>query len=291
METSPKVSVLVPLYKTQDDVLRTAIESVLGQTYHDFELVLLDDSPVAERKESLVREYKDERIRYEVNEENLGISASRNKLMQLARGEYFAVFDHDDIMLPERLEKQVAYMDQHPEVGVLSSYLGDFTGGVVDDSLPTNHHDICLGLMTYCCVMHTTAMLRRSVIEQTGVRYEQEWSPAEDYALWLSLISKTKFYTIPEVLTLYRFHPTNTSKLQKGKMQECTAGLLALAHERNPRLFKEYVYTANHIILIRLFGFIPLIKAVGRFKRDTIRWVIWLFGICPILIIKRRTRL
>ena len=83
----PKVSVLIPLYKTNDAVLRETIESVLGQTYRDFELLLLDDSPPGARKQAVVEEYKDERIRYEVNEQNLGISGSRNKLMEIARGE------------------------------------------------------------------------------------------------------------------------------------------------------------------------------------------------------------
>ena len=285
----PKVSVLIPLYKTSDAVLRETIESVLGQTYRDFELLLLDDSPPGARKQAVVEEYKDERIRYEVNEQNLGISGSRNKLMKIARGEYFAVLDHDDIMLPTRLEKQVAYMEEHPEVGVLSSYVEWMSNHGINRQ-PTDHHSIRLRLMTSCCVMHTAAMLRRSVIEETGAQYEQRWSPAEDYALWLFLISRTRFHALPEVLTRYRYHENNTSKLQRRKMDACTAGLLALAETQNPLLYKEYIYSVPHIILVRLFGFIPLIKAVGRRKFDTVRWVVWLFNFIPILIIKERMR-
>ncbi len=285
----PKVSVLIPLYKTRDDVLRETIESVLGQTYRDFELLLLDDSPQGERKQAVVEEYKDERVRYEVNEKNLGISDSRNKLMELACGEYFAVLDHDDVMLPTRLEKQVAYMDEHPEVGVLGSYTEWMKSHGINRQ-PTDHHSISLKLMTSCCVMHTSTMLRRSVMELTGARYEKKWSPAEDWALWLFLLSRTQFHNLPEVLTRYRWHEDNTSKLQKNKMEICTTGLLALAETYNPLLYREYIYSAPHIILVRIFGFIPFFKAVGRRNRDTMRWVVWLFNFIPLLVIKQRIR-
>lgn len=285
----PKVSVLIPLYKTCDDVLRETIESVLGQTYRDFELLLLDDSPLGERKQEVVGEYEDERIRYEVNEENLGISASRNKLMRLARGEYFAVLDHDDIMFPTRLEKQVTYMDEHPEVGVLGSYMTSTKHHGITRQ-PTDHRSISLRLMTCCCVAHTTAMLRRSVMEQTGAQYEQQWSPAEDYALWLFLLSRTQFHNLPEALTRYRYHEHNTSKFKKGEMNIRVAGLLALAETSNPLLYKEYLYSVPHVILVRLFGLIPLIKAVGCRNCDTMRWVVYLFNFIPVFVIKKRVR-
>lgn len=109
-----KVSVLVPLYKTQESHLRAAIDSILNQTFGDFELLLLDDSPAGEDLAGIVHSYQDSRIRYVRNEINLGISASRNKLFDLAQGEYLAIMDHDDISLPQRLEKQVAYLDAPP---------------------------------------------------------------------------------------------------------------------------------------------------------------------------------
>ncbi len=104
---TPKVSVLMPLYKTNEAYLREAIDSVLNQTYTDFELILLDDCPT-DTREHVVCTYNDERIRYLKNERNLGITPSRNKLLDLARGEYIAVMDHDDISHPERFAKQVA---------------------------------------------------------------------------------------------------------------------------------------------------------------------------------------
>ena len=116
----PKVSVLMPVYKTKEEYLRAAIESILTQTFTDFEFLILDDCPEDDRG-AVVRSYKDKRIKYFKNNKNLGISASRNKLINMAKGEYLAVFDHDDISLPERLTREAAYLDEHPETGVVAS--------------------------------------------------------------------------------------------------------------------------------------------------------------------------
>lgn len=120
-----KVSVLMPVYKTKEEYLREAISSILNQTFTDFEFLILDDCPDDDR-EKIVKSYQDKRITYFKNEKNLGISASRNKLIDMAQGEYLAIFDHDDISMPTRLEKQVVYLDEHPEIGVVSSFIEKF---------------------------------------------------------------------------------------------------------------------------------------------------------------------
>ena len=112
----PKISVLTPLYNTEPDQLKEMIESVLAQSFSDFEFLLLNDSPDNTELESLVKGFSDPRIRFFSNEENLGISESRNKLLGLASGDYIAILDHDDICYPTRLEKEAAYLDSHPDV-------------------------------------------------------------------------------------------------------------------------------------------------------------------------------
>lgn len=102
----PKISVLTPLYNTEPDQLKEMIESVLAQSFSDFEFLLLNDSPDNAELESLVKGFSDPRIRFFSNEENLGISESRNKLLGLASGDYIAILDHDDICYPTRLEKK-----------------------------------------------------------------------------------------------------------------------------------------------------------------------------------------
>lgn len=105
----PKVSALMSSYKTPEAYLRAAIERILVRTFKNFEFLILDDCQTDDR-EQIVKSYADKRIKYAKNPQNMGISASRNKLIDLSRGEYLAIFDHDDISLPTRLEKEVAYL-------------------------------------------------------------------------------------------------------------------------------------------------------------------------------------
>ncbi len=125
---TPKVSVLTPIYNTNPVHLREMIESILNQTFTDFEFLILNDSPDNRDIEKIVLEYakRDKRVKYAKNEKNMGITPSRNKLLKMATGEYVAIFDHDDISVPTRLEKEVAYLDTHPYVGVVSGWLQYF---------------------------------------------------------------------------------------------------------------------------------------------------------------------
>ena len=111
----PKVSVLMPVYNTKEEFLRESIESILHQTFQEFELIILDDGS-SNDVESIVRTYKDTRIGFYKNEQNLGVAKTRNKLLDLAKGEYCAFQDADDISLPERLEKQVKFLDENREI-------------------------------------------------------------------------------------------------------------------------------------------------------------------------------
>lgn len=102
----PKISVLMPVYKTPEPFLREAVESILNQTAENFEFLILDDCPEDRAAEAVIASYDDARIKYFRNERNLGIAGSRNRLMEMATGDYLAVADHDDVSLPQRLEKK-----------------------------------------------------------------------------------------------------------------------------------------------------------------------------------------
>ena len=153
----PKVSVLMPVYKTDEAYLRVAIESILNQTFTDFEFLILDDCPDDDR-EKVVKSYDDPRIIYAKNERNLGITPSRNKLIEMAKGEYLAVFDHDDVSLPERLEKQVAYMEANPNVGVCGCRLMRMSNHHISRN-PSDNEAIKLALMEVCAVSHSASMI------------------------------------------------------------------------------------------------------------------------------------
>ncbi|WP_418765953.1 glycosyltransferase family 2 protein, partial [Mailhella sp.] len=125
----PRISVLMPVYNTRPEHLREAMDSILSQTFTDFEFLILNDCSTDPQVETVVKSYTDPRIVYAVNERNLGISGARNRLLDMAQGEYLAVMDHDDIALPTRFEKQVAFLDAHPEIGIVGSRVDNMGTG------------------------------------------------------------------------------------------------------------------------------------------------------------------
>ena len=276
-----KVSVLTPIYKTEESFLREAIESVLNQTFTDFEFLLLDDCPEDDR-ESVVRSYSDSRIVYVKNEHNLGISASRNKLIDLARGEYLAIFDHDDICRPERFAKEVSYLDAHPECGVVSGWTKPTCGGV--NAYPEGDHAIKVAMMAGISMWHPAAMVRRSVLEE--IRYEADFTPVEDYMLWMKLIPHTVFHNLQEVMIDYRWHEANTSVVRKRELDAQDLRCKAWAKVNLPELYAECELSRSTERRIRLFG-LPILK-ISSDRRET---VMRLFGRIQLLRISRRFRM
>lgn len=205
----PCVSVLTPIYNSNPSHLKECIESILNQTFSDFEFIILNDSPENNELDKIVESYKDKRIKYFKNDKNLGISRSRNKLIDLAQGEYIAIFDHDDISLPTRLEKQVRFLDENLDVGLVGSWLEKFEipmGGGANkkriSKLPESNIDIQIMLTHTCCIAHTTCMMRKSILLDNNIKYNASYSPAEDYHLFARLMHFTRFYNIQEVLVL-----------------------------------------------------------------------------------------
>ena len=276
-----KVSVLTPIYKTDERHLREAIESVLGQTFGDFEFLLLDDCPEDDR-EKVVRSYDDARIVYLKNDRNCGITASRNKLIDLAKGEYLAVFDHDDICRPERFAKQVAYLDAHPECGVVSGWTKPTCGGV--NEYPESDHEIKVALMHGISMWHPATMVRRSALGD--FRYEEDFSPAEDYMLWMRLVPHTGFHNLQEVVLDYRWHEANTSVVRKRELDAQDLRCKAWAKVNLPELYAEYELSRTTERRVRLLG-VPLVKVSSDWRETRV----WLFGRIPLLRISRRFRM
>lgn len=281
---TPRVSVLTPIYNTKPEYLRECIESILNQTFTDFEFLILNDSPDNTEIEKIVLEYakQDKRIKYSKNERNMGITPSRNKLLKMARGEYLAIFDHDDISVPTRLEQEVAFLDKNPNIGVVSGWLQYF--GEQNEIVKKLEYDadIKILLTENCYVAHTAAMIRKSVLTDNNIEYEEFYSPAEDYRLWAYLMDVTHFYNIQNVLVKYRISNTNTSVIQKTKMIEKHGMIQQLISNKYPLLRKEFEknYDKGTRFRLRLFGFIPVLKI----KSNTI----YLFDCLPIFKIKWR---
>lgn len=246
-----KVSVLMPVYQTKPDYLRAAIESVLSQTFTDFEFLIIDDSPEDTECEKIIHEYADSRIHYLRNNENLGISRVRNLLLKMAKGEYLAIMDHDDISLPTRFQEQVEFLDSNPEYGVCGCQHG-FVGRYDTYHRPVSNDEINYELQTSlrCPLHHPSVMIRSSVMKKNHIHYEERYTPCEDYALWLRLSKVTKLYNLPSVLFVYRDFDNTTHKdlakivSQTKKAHDEILGPVSLV-EKNERAANRYLRIRN----------------------------------------------
>lgn len=199
-----KVSVIMPLYNAEQYV-GECIESILGQSFGDFELIVVDDSSTDGSfavAESYAR--RDPRIRLLRNEQNLGAAQTRNRALDAARGEYVAFMDADDLVVAERLAMQVDFLDRHPEVDLCGSYGTMFfpDGRRKLLKTPLTHEDIAAELLFGCPFGMPSVMMRREAFERSGIRLET--CMAEDYKLWADLSERMRMACIPLSLFLYR---------------------------------------------------------------------------------------
>ncbi|WP_242922468.1 glycosyltransferase family 2 protein [Pontibacter liquoris] len=198
--TTPRITVLMPVYDAAK-FLREAIDSMLQQTFTDFELLILDDGS-RDESVAIVQSYTDPRIRFYQNEQNLGISPTLNKGIELAAAPYIARMDADDISYPDRLQKQYDYLLAHPDCAMVSSLVrvisedGKFIRQDVFESAYYYYN-----LTFICWIYHPTVMYRKDAVQEVGM-YTAAYS--EDFELFWQLSRKYKIYNLPEVLLDYR---------------------------------------------------------------------------------------
>ena len=245
---TPKVSVLMPIFNTREQSLREAIESILDQTFTDFELLIVNDSPQNTDLEHVVRSFTDPRIRYFCNDENIGLERSTNKLISFALGEYVAPFDHDDISLPQRLQAEVDYLDQNPAVGVVSAQFEVFGVENWTSENPISSDDIRQGLEQVSCISHTTAMFRKSVLTDNHIAYEPEFFPAASYRILTRVALVSDVHNLPEVLLRYRMDGTNTS-LQFADERSTARERVRLSYIRHRRDIEQLadLFSFDHV--------------------------------------------
>jgi glycosyltransferase involved in cell wall biosynthesis len=218
MQTA-KVTVLMPVYNTAP-YLKAAIDSILTQTFTDFELLIIDDAST-DGSVDTVKTYTDARIKLIEKPQNTGYTNSLNLGLELATGQYVARMDSDDISLPERFAKQVAFMDAHPEVGVCGTWIKTF--GCPQPAViqyPTSHDRIAIQLFSSSQFAHPSVMIRKSILAGQPVRYDQDMEPTEDFDLWVRLSRVTQLANLPEVLLHYRFHQGQVSATRRSRQIE-----------------------------------------------------------------------
>lgn len=205
----PRVTVLMPIHNAARHVAE-AVDSILGQDFRDFELLIIDDGSVDESV-AVVQSFDDPRIRLERNKRNLGLVATLNRGLELARGEYVARMDGDDISLPGRLAAQVAFLDTHPLVGVCGTQVRTFGERTATLRLPTEPAAIQTQLLVNCCLAHPSVMLRKQLCLQHGLRYDAHYLHAEDWALWQRASFLFPLANLDQVLLEYRVSSSSVS--------------------------------------------------------------------------------
>lgn len=225
MKTIPHISVCMPMYNASR-YLRECIDSVLGQTFHDFEFLIVDDGSTDDSVE-IVELYTDPRIRLIRREHDY--IASLNCLIDEARGEYIARMDADDVMLPNRLQQQFDYMESHPDIDVLGGnimYIGDNTGYAAN----WRGDVTMLQLIEGCVIAHPTVLIRRDALVGNKIHYRHEYVYAEDYALWVELLQcGCRLYNHSDVVLQYRASENQISSLHSHQQMETTAKIKATA--------------------------------------------------------------
>ncbi|MGN6725846.1 MAG: glycosyltransferase family 2 protein [Tepidisphaeraceae bacterium] len=213
----PKVSVILPAYNSER-YIGAAVQSILDQTFGDFEFIIVNDGST-DGTEAILRKFagRDSRIKL-ISRPNTGYVRALNEAAEHASGTYVARMDGDDIALPERFARQVAYLDAHPEAVIVgTSYdLIDHRGRRLrTQHQPTDDAALqrdCLAGTTPLC--HPTTMFRRSSFEQAG-RYDEAFYPAEDLNLWLRLGEIGQLACLPDVLLRYRLHAGSVSETKQ----------------------------------------------------------------------------
>ncbi|KAA3646328.1 MAG: glycosyltransferase [Chloroflexi bacterium] len=230
---APKVSILTAVYNSAA-YLHEAVESILEQSFRDFEFIIVDDASTDATAE-ILDSFTDSRIVRLQNGDNLGLTASLNRALEIARGDYVSRQDGDDISLEHRLTQQVTFLDAHPDVGVLGTQMDimDASGEIVGRyELPQTHGLLAWNLFFDRSFAHPTVMMRRQVLQDVG-GYDESYRVSQDFDLWTRLIQRTRFANLPDVQVLYRNH--------KG----------ALGHRRAEEQYNN-VLRARHALASRL---------------------------------------
>ena len=289
MTQSYLISVLMPVYNTKEEYLRTSIESILNQTFTDFEFIIVNDGST-NNAEEVILSYKDNRIKY-VKQENQGIVGALNNAWSKASGKYIARMDSDDIAYPERFAKQVNFLEENPEY----SLVGSWAKIIPSKNIIKLPQDIkIMDLLADCMFIHPSIMFNKADFEKFNLQYETGFEYAEDYCLYANAVKHLKMTNLQEALLDYRVYPENSSSKNRNvrirssfKVQDLILEnlsndknlqekILDLAYlkKRKKNKFTESIFSIKNLYknwtkykLVTVFGIEILFKA-GEYKKQ-----------------------
>lgn len=219
---NPKVSVIMSIYNTNSKVLKKAIDSILKQTYSNFEFIIIDDASENDYSE-FISKFEDKRIKFHRNKINKGLTVNLNIAIDMAKGEYIARMDADDVSMEDRFKKQVSYLDNNPNIGVLGTSAITVGNRIkVLNKKYRNHEIIKSRLIVDSALVHPTVMIRSELLKDN--KYDENCVTAQDYELWSRLIWKTEFANLKDILLKYRVHKEQIS-VKRSTEQTKTANI------------------------------------------------------------------
>ena len=212
LSMGPKISVIMPVYN-RENFVGQAVESILSQSFEDFEFIILDDCS-QDGTRDVIRSFSDRRIRLIANPQKGSIPKLRNQGIDLAQGEYIAVMDSDDVAMPGRLEREKDFLDRNPDYGLVGSDIYQIgareeEGAAELRTYPKGHLLLKYYTAFRCCFCNPTILLRKSVLDAHGIRHREDYFVASDYAFQVDLLPYTKFENLSEPCLKYRFYKDN----------------------------------------------------------------------------------
>lgn len=253
----PPISVLLPVYNAEKYV-GIAIESVLNQSFKDFEFIILDDCS-SDGSWRIIQEYaaQDKGIIAIKNERNLNGCNNLNKGLSLAKGKYIAKIDNDDWFTPDKLEKQFDFLESHSEVGIVGGTMEIMDeGGRVIGKRTYNQSDeeIRRKIFRYSPFSHPLVMFRKSVLDRVGY-YNPTYAPADDYELYFRIGRESKFANLPDVLCRYRVVKSGITHRNIKRMELSTVAVRWLYSRDEHYCFTavDRLYNVLHYLSIFVF--------------------------------------
>ncbi|PEL82492.1 glycosyltransferase family 2 protein [Bacillus wiedmannii] len=225
-----KVTVLMPVYNGEE-YLQDAIDSILNQTFNDFELLIINDGSI-DGSLDIVNSYQDPRIKLVNNESNLKLIKTLNKGLRLASGKYIARMDSDDTCHPRRLEIQVGMLDRNPEIAVCGTGMKVIGKKYARPFLVKGEKTIKNYLAVKNCMAHPSIMMRKDIIEKYNYFYDEQFIHAEDYELFQRISENHKVININKPLLNYRLSASGISRVYEKEQEEMVGKIANLAFEK-----------------------------------------------------------
>ncbi|WP_339923301.1 glycosyltransferase family 2 protein [uncultured Cyclobacterium sp.] len=266
------LSVVMPVYNGEAH-LKEAIQSVLNQSFTDFELIIIDDGSV-DTSASIVSEISDPRIRYIKNDCNKGISYSRNRGIKEAKGDFLAWMDCDDLISPNRFEIQLKFMTQNPSVGICGTWLTRFDSQSVNTAKsPADHNSIKALLLFKPAIWNATAINRLDWIKKAGLTFDERLTVAEDFDFYWKACREFPVANIPNALYQYRDSESSIMKSFDSKEEQSFA-IHKIIYQRSLVELGIEV-EEKHLRMHRNIGSTHLFDSTSEFK-NAFYWLIYL---------------